>query len=136
MATYRVEEIEGIGPAQAKKLAKAGIKTTTALLDHCGGRKGRRTTAQLTGVSEKLLLKWTNMADLMRVPGIGQEFSELLEAAGVDTVKELRKRNSANLLGKMKEVNRIRRLTRRLPAKSMVERWVAGAKKLAPTISH
>ena len=74
MATYRVEAIEGIGPAQAKKLAKAGIETTAALLDHCGDRKGRRNTAQLTGISEKLLLKWTNTADLMRVPGIGHEF--------------------------------------------------------------
>lgn len=133
---YRIIEIEGIGPANARKLGKAGIKTTASLLKLCCDRKGRRTVSDTTGVSEKQLLKWANMADLMRIRGIGQEFSELLEAAGVDTVKELRKRNVANLVDRMLQVNQAKKLTRRVPAKSMVERWVDHAKKLPALISH
>jgi len=133
---YKIEEIEGVGPANAKKLAKANIKTTTSLLKLCCDRKGRKAAAATTGVSEKQLLKWANLADLMRVSGIGQEFSELLEAAGVDTVKELRNRNASNLADKMAQVNAKKKLTRRVPSVSMVERWVKAAKKLTPVISH
>ena len=133
---YKIEEIEGIGPANAKKLAKAKIKTTKSLLNLCCDRKGRKAVAGETGVSEKQLLKWANMADLMRISGIGQEFSELLEAAGVDTVKELRKRNVANLTAKMAEVNAKKKLTRRVPAESMVGRWVDQAKNMDPMITH
>ena len=133
---YKIEEIEGIGPANAKKLAKANIKSTNALLKLCCDRKGRKAIAATTGCTEKQLLKWANMADLMRIRGIGQEFSELLEAAGVDTVKELRKRRADNLTKKMAEVNGKKKLTRRVPAQSMVERWVAQAKELPPVISH
>ena len=133
---YKIEEIEGIGPANAKKLAKAKIKTTKSLLNLCCDRKGRKAIAAETGVNEKQLLKWANMADLMRISGIGQEFSELLEAAGVDTVKELRKRNVPNLTKKMAEVNAKKKLTRRVPAESMVARWVDQAKSMDPMISH
>ena len=122
---YKIEEIEGIGPANAKKLAKANIKTTNALLKLCCDRKGRKAVCGTTGCTEKQLLKWANMADLMRIRGIGQEFSELLEAAGVDTVKELRKRRADNLTAKMAEVNAKKKLTRRVPAQSMLERWLA-----------
>ncbi len=134
--SYKIEEIEGIGPANAKKLGKAGIKTTAGLLKLCCNRKGRRGIAEQTGVSEKQLLKWANMADLMRISGIGQEFSELLEAAGVDTVKELRKRRADKLTEKMADVNGAKKLTRRVPAQSMVERWIDQAKNLDPLITH
>ncbi len=134
--SYKVEEIEGVGPANAKKLAKAGIKTTNSLLKLCCDRKGRKAAAAASGATEKQLLKWANMADLMRVSGIGQEFSELLEASGVDTVKALRTRNAANLTKKMGEVNNKKKLTRRVPSVSMVERWVAAAKTLKPVITH
>ena len=134
--SYRIVEIEGIGPAYAKKLAKAKIKTTGGLLKLCCDRKGRKAIAEDTGCSEAQLLKWANMADLMRISGVGQEFSELLEAAGVDTVKELRNRNAANLTAKMAEVNAKKKLTRRVPAASMVERWVKQAKQLKPVITH
>ena len=133
---YRIEEIEGVGPAHARKLGKVGIRSTTQLLERCCDRKGRKSISAATGLSEKQLLRWANMADLMRIRGIGQEFSELLEAAGVDTVKELRKRRPDNLTAKMVEVNGKRRLTRRAPAQSMVENWVAQAKELAPLITH
>ncbi len=133
---YKIEEIEGVGPAYAEKLSSAGIATTDDLLDKCASRKGRESTAEATGVSEKQLLKWANMADLMRISGVGEEYSELLEAAGVDTVKELRNRNAENLTAKMAEVNEEKKLTRALPAESQVEKWVEQAKGLDPLITH
>lgn len=134
--SYKIEEIEGIGPSYAEKLSKAGIKNTDALLEKCGGAAGRKAVAATTGVSETHLLKWSNLADLMRVSGIGPQFSELLEAAGVDTIKELRNRNAENLTEKMAEVNATKKLARVAPAQSVVEGWVAAAKKMDPKISH
>lgn len=133
---YSITTIEGIGPAAAKKLAKGGIKTTQALLNHCKNKKGRKAAAGTTGVSEKQLLKWTNMADLMRVRGIGEEYSELLEAAGVDTVKELRNRRADNLTEKMVAVNAKKKLVRRTPSEKVVAGWVAHAKKLKPMMTY
>ena len=133
---YKIEEIEGIGPAYRDKLAAAGIKTTDDLLKLCCDKKGRTAAAEKTGVSEKQLLKWANMADLMRISGVGGEYAELLEAAGVDTVKELRNRNAANLADKMKEVNEEKKLTRNVPSASQVEKWVEQAKSMDPVISH
>jgi len=134
--SYKVDEIEGIGPKFASTLSDRGIKTTDDLLSNCGSAKGRKDVAGSTGLSEKQLLKWANMADLMRISGVGEEYSELLEAAGVDTVKELRTRNAANLAAKMAEVNESKKLTRRAPSESEVEKWVAQAKDLDPMISH
>jgi predicted flap endonuclease-1-like 5' DNA nuclease len=134
--SYRIEGIEGIGPTYAKQLATAGIRTTRDLLRSCASRKGRKEAAEKTGVSEKHLLKWANLADLMRISGIATQFSELLEAAGVDTVKELRNRNAANLAAKMQEVNAEKKLTRRTPALAVVEGWVELAKTLDPVITH
>lgn len=134
--SYRIEDIEGIGPAYTRKLAPAKIRTTRELLHHCGSRKGRREIGERTGVPEKLLLKWANLADLMRISGIGTQFSELLEAAGVDTVKELRNRNATNLTAKMQEVNAVKKLARRTPALAVVEGWVKQAQKLEPVITH
>jgi predicted flap endonuclease-1-like 5' DNA nuclease len=133
---YKIEEIEGIGPAYSEKLAAADISTTDDLLKLCCDARGRKATAEKTGVSEGQLLKWVNMADLMRISGVGSEYSELLEAAGVDTVKELRNRNAANLAAKMAEVNETRKLTRALPAEKAVSQWIEQAGTLDPLISH
>lgn len=133
---YKIDEIEGIGPAMSEKLAQAKIKTTNDLLKLCCDKKGREQTAQTTGCSESQLLKWANMADLMRISGVGQEFSELLEAAGVDTVKELRNRNAANLAEAMKSVNDQKKLCRAVPSEKTVIKWVAQAKELPPLITH
>ena len=134
MAT--IDAIEGIGLKNATKLRKARIRTTEALLKRGAGRKGRAEIAKSTGISEKLILGWVNRADLMRIKGVGEEYSDLLEAAGVDTVKELRNRRPANLLVKMVAVNDAKRLVRRLPTDSMVNRWVAQAKELDPAVTH
>ena len=134
--SYKISEIEGIGPSYAEKLATAKIKTTNDLLDHCADKKGRKNMAASTGVSEKLLLKWANMADLMRIKGIGPQFAEMLEAAGVDTVKELATRRPDNLAAKMKEVNEAKNLANATPAQSIIEGWVTAAKATEPKISH
>ena len=133
---YKIDEIEGIGPAMKEKLAAADINTTDDLLAKCADKKGRAATAEATGCSEKQLLKWANMADLMRISGVGEEYSELLEAAGVDTVKELRNRNAANLAAAMKATNEEKKLTRTVPGEATVEKWVEQAKTLDPLISH
>jgi predicted flap endonuclease-1-like 5' DNA nuclease len=134
--SYPIEKIEGIGAANAKKLAAAGIKSTTDLLDKCGSARGRKVVAAATGLTEARLLAWANMADLMRISGVGEEYSELLEAAGVDTVKELKHRSAQNLAAKMAEVNAAKKLTRQLPGVAQIERWIEQAKSLEPMISH
>ncbi len=131
-----IDTIEGLGVKDATKLRKSGIRTTEALLKQGGTRTRRRHLAQLIGVSEKQILEWVNRADLMRVRGVGEEYSDLLEAAGVDTVKELRRRNPASLLAKMIETNDGNGLVRRLPTASMVERWVEHAKQLPEAVSY
>ena len=102
---YKVIDIEGVGPAYAEKLEAAGIVKAEQLLEKCACPKGRKAVAEETGIPEKLVLKWCNHADLFRVKGVGPQFAELLEAAGVDTVKELAHRNAENLVAKMEEVN-------------------------------
>ena len=134
--TYKIQEIEGIGPTYGAKLEQTGITTTEKLLERCASAQGRRSVSAETGLSEPVLLKWTNMADLMRISGVGEEYSELLEAAGVDTVKELKHRNAVNLTTKMQEVNEVKKLTRRVPTESQVEKWVEQAKNLPPVISY
>ncbi|MDJ0664217.1 MAG: DUF4332 domain-containing protein [Acidimicrobiia bacterium] len=131
-----IDTIEGIGHKQATSLRKARIRTVEALLKRGATRKGRREVATATGISEKLILAWVNRADLMRVRGIGEEYSDLLEAAGVDTVKELRRRNPANLLASMVSVNAQKALVRRLPTEAMVERWVEHAGELDSVIKY
>lgn len=133
---YRIDEIEGIGPSFAKKLSTANIKNTDNLLEMCCTSRGRKQVAEQTGISEQQLLKWSNMADLMRISGIGPEYAELLEAAGVDTVKELRNRNPENLAAQMKTVNEQKKLTRAVPAPKVVAKWVSLAKTTEPKISH
>lgn len=133
---YRITEIEGIGPAYGAKLSEAGITTTEQLLAECGSKKGRAATAEKTGLTESQLLKWANMADLMRISGVGEEYSELLEAAGVDTVKELKMRRPDNLAAKMQDVNAAKKLVRQAPSESQVAKWVEQAKTMEPMISH
>jgi predicted flap endonuclease-1-like 5' DNA nuclease len=133
---YPIEEIEGIGPANREKLAAASIKTTDDLLEKCCAPGGRKEVEASTGIGASQLLKWTNMADLMRVSGIGRQYSELLEAAGVDTVKELRNRNAANLAEKMAEINGEKKLAKTSPSESVVEGWVDQAKTMDPKISY
>jgi len=133
---YKIDEIEGIGSTYAEKLNAHGIGTTDDLLAQCGSAKGRTDVATATGLSSKQLLKWANMADLMRISGVGEEYSELLEAAGVDTVKELQHRNADNLAEKMQQVNDAKKLTRQVPSASQVAKWVEQAASLDPKISH
>ena len=131
-----IATIEGIGPAYVEKLKASGIRTTERLLDEGGTKQGRKAIAEECGISEKLVLEWVNRADLMRVKGIGEEFSDLLEQAGVDTVKELATRRPDNLLASCKKVSATKGVVRRLPSASEVERWVAHAKTLPPAVSH
>lgn len=133
---YKVEQIEGVGEVYAEKLNAAGIKTTEDLLAKCAAPKGRKELAEATGISEKLVLKWTNHADLMRINGIAGQFAELLEAAGVDTVKELKHRVPANLQAKLEEVNAEKNLCNRVPAVSEVERMIEQAKELEAVMSY
>ncbi|GAB4374465.1 MAG: hypothetical protein Kow0062_12490 [Acidobacteriota bacterium] len=132
----KITEIEGIGPAKAEKLAQAGITTCEDLLEKCRSRKGREQVAAETGFSTNTLLSWANMADLMRISGIGGEFAELLHAAGVDTIKELAQRNPENLSEAMAKVNAEKKLTRTVPSATMVARWVEAAKTTEPMITH
>ena len=131
-----IDTIEGIGHRHATKLRKARVRTTEALLKTGSTRKGRKELADTVGIPEKLVLEWVNRADLMRVKGVGEEYSDLLEAAGVDTIKELRRRNPGNLLSAMIEVNAKKKLVRRLPTESMVSRWVDSAKGLEPIVTY
>ncbi|MGD9867304.1 MAG: DUF4332 domain-containing protein [Hyphomicrobiales bacterium] len=134
--SYPIMDIEGIGPKYAARLVKAGIKRTHHLLDKGASKQGRKTLAAAAGVDEGLILKWTNMADLMRVKGVGEEYSELLEAAGVDTVKELRTRRADHLHQAIVAANAKRKLVRQLPGLSQVEKWVQHAKSLKPIMTH
>ncbi len=133
---YKTVEIEGIGPAYARKLAAVGIETSDHLLDQCGSAKGRAAVSDKTGITAKLLLKWANMADLMRISGVAGENAELLEAAGVDTIKELKTRKADNLAAKMAEINEKKKLIRRVASAKQVEKWVEQAKALEPRITH
>ncbi|MCU0229484.1 MAG: DUF4332 domain-containing protein [Bryobacterales bacterium] len=133
---YKIEDIEGIGPAYAEKLGTAGVKDTEDLLEKASSRKGREDLEEATGISGKLILKWVNHADLMRVSGIGGQYAELLEEAGVDTVKELRNRNPENLAAALAAANEKRKLTGNVPSASMVTKWVEQAKELEPKVSH
>ena len=133
---YKIAEIEGIGGAYAQKLESVGVKTTENLLERAASKKGREALAEETGISEKLILKWANHADLFRIKGVAGQFAELLEAAGVDTVKEFRHRVAANLHPKLIEINDQKNLCNRVPAVSELERMIAQAKELEPTITY
>uniref|UniRef100_A0A7C4Q3S2 DUF4332 domain-containing protein n=1 Tax=Bellilinea caldifistulae TaxID=360411 RepID=A0A7C4Q3S2_9CHLR len=129
-------KIEGIGEKYAAKLQAAGVNTLEGLLEKGKTPQGRKALAEATGISEKLILEWANLADLFRIKGIGEEYSDLLEEAGVDTVMELAQRNPENLLAKMSEINEQKKLVRRLPVLSQVQDWVEQAKNLPRVIEY
>ncbi len=132
----KIEDIEGIGPVYAKKMIAAGVKTVEGLLKVGATPKGRKELAEKTEISGALILEWVNHADLYRIKGVAQEYSDLLEEAGVDTVVELSKRVPANLHKKILEVNEAKKLVRRPPSESMVADWVAQAKDLPRVITY
>ncbi len=132
----KLENVEGIGPVYAAQLREAGVRSIPALLKQGATPRGRQEIAEKSGVSSKRLLTWINHADLKRIKGVERQYAELLEAAGVDTVVELAQRNPQNLHQKMLETNQEKRLVRRPPALSMVERWVAQAKELPRAIHY
>jgi len=132
----KLTEIEGIGEAFSAKLKELGITTTEQLLEAGSTKKGRDELADKSGISPKLILKWVNRADLFRVKGIGQEYSDLLEAAGVDTVVELGTRNASNLYSKLVEVNNAKNLVRKLPSLEVIKDWIEQAKKLPRKIEY
>lgn len=134
--SYKIVEIEGVGEVYAEKLKAEGIDTVEVLLEKCSKPAGRKVLAEATGISPKLILKWTNHADLFRIKGVGPQFAELLEAAGVDTVKEFRHRVPENLQKRLEEVNEQKNLCNRVPSVSEVEKMVEQAKQLPPALEY
>ena len=132
----KIVDVEGIGPKFAEKLIKEGVTTTEALLKAGATPKGRKDLAEKTGIGDALILKWVNHVDLYRIKGVGSEYSELLEAAGVDTVVELAQRKAGNLIQKIVAVNLEKKLVRKLPVESQVADWIEQAKKLPRAITY
>ena len=133
---YALEYVEGIGPVYAEKLKEIGLATCLDLLRSGATRRGREQIAEKSAISPKLILEWVNHVDLYRVKGVGSEYADLLEAAGVDTVVELAQRNPNNLYEKMDEVNTAKALVRKMPVASQVADWVAQAKDLPRVVSY
>jgi predicted flap endonuclease-1-like 5' DNA nuclease len=134
--SYSLKDLKDVPAAAAQKLATLGVSTTEQLLDGAGSASGRKKIAAEIGAPISQVLTWVNEADLMRVPGVAEGFSQLLEAAGVDTVKELAARNAENLTAKLAEVNGQLQLTGRVPTQEQVAGWIEAAKGLAPKVSH
>ena len=132
----KIVDIEGIGPVYAEKLNSLNIYTTSDLLEAGATPLGRKELADKTGISDKLILEWVNLADLFRIKGVGEEYADLLEEAGVDTVVELAKRVPENLHAKMLEVNEKKKLVRRPPTLNEVKLWIEEAKKLPRKIEY
>ncbi len=132
----KIKEIEGIGPVFAEKLGKAGVLTVESLLEKGATRGGRKALADVAGIDESKVLNWVNKADLFRIKGVGPQFSELLEAAGVDTVKELKNRNAENLYQKLVEVQAEKKITRAVPALKQVTSFIEQAKTLPPVVTY
>ena len=134
--TYKVIDIEGVGDVYAEKLIAAGITTDAELLEKCAKPAGRKALAEATEISPKLILKWTNHCDLYRINGVGPQFAELLEASGVDTVKELKHRVAENLQKKLEEVNAQKNLTNRVPAVVEIQKMIDQAKELPAVMAY
>ncbi len=132
----KLSDIEGIGPVIQAKFEKTGIKTVEGLLEKGASAKGRKEIADATGIDPSKILTWVNHADLYRIKGIGSEYSDLLEAAGVDSVPELATRKPDNLVKKLEEANAAKKLVRRVPTQKMVEGWVDQAKSLPKLVTH
>ena len=129
-------DVEGIGPVYAEQLAVVGVKTTDDLLERGAKPKGRDDLEAATGISHALILKWVNRVDLYRIKGVGSEYSDLLEIAGVDSPVELAHRNAANLVATMAEANAARSLVRRVPTLEMVTAWIEESKTLPKVVEH
>ena len=134
--SYPITNIDGIDRESAEILKSVGIRSTARLLETARTMRGRKALAAKTGFDEKSLLSWANVADRMRIKGINREYSQLLQAAGVDTVKELKYRNPANLAKAMADINKKNKLVRFLPSEKVVARWIDHAKKLPLKISY
>jgi predicted flap endonuclease-1-like 5' DNA nuclease len=132
----KIIDVEGIGKVYAEKLKEAGLSTVEALLKKGASPQGRKEIEEKTGISHKLILEWVNLADLFRIKGIGEEYSDLLEEAGVDTVVELAQRNAENLYQKLVEINQQKKLVRQVPGLSQVTKWVEQAKKLPRVVTY
>jgi predicted flap endonuclease-1-like 5' DNA nuclease len=133
----KIIDVEGIGPVFADKLRSAGVVTTDDLLASGATPAGRKAIAEASGISSARILEWTNHADLMRINGVGSEYADLLEAAGVDTVPELARRNAANLATTFQELDAARpNLVRRVPGEGTVTGWIAQAQALGRTIEY
>jgi len=132
----QLTEVEGIGAVYAQKLIDRGVANSQALLDKCATPAGRKALAGEMDVAEGVILRWANRVDLSRIKGVGEEYSDLLEASGVDTVPELAQRVAANLYQKMVEVNGAKNLVRKLPAESQVADWIAQAKALPRVLTY
>jgi predicted flap endonuclease-1-like 5' DNA nuclease len=133
---YNINDIEGIGPAFGAKLNTAGINTTEELLEKGATKASRKALAESTGIDEGKILTWVNHSDLHRIDGIAGQISELMEAAGVDTVKELATRKAENLVAKMKEINDAKNLSGRTPTATQLQAMIDQAKTLAPAVFH
>lgn len=134
--SYAITDVDGIGPQMATKLKTCGIRTTEKLLEAAKSAKGRRALAVQIGVDEKTVLKWANLADRMRIKGVGEDYAKLLQLVGVDTVKELQYRNVSKLAQAMAEANKKHRMVRLLPSETRVKRWIEHAKQLPLKISY
>ncbi len=132
----KVEEIEGVGKVFADKLALAGVVTTDDLLAKGATPKGRQQIEEASGISHGKILEWVNHCDMMRLKGVGSEYSDLLEAAGVDSPAELSHRVAANLAAKLVEVNEAKKLVRRIPTEEMVAGWIQEAAALPKVVEH
>ncbi|RCK73738.1 MAG: hypothetical protein ANABAC_2811 [Anaerolineae bacterium] len=132
----KLEDVEGIGAAYAEKLRQAGVRSTDAFLKLAATPKGRQELAEKSGIDEKLILEWANHLDLYRIKGVGSEYSDLLEEAGVDTVVELAQRNPEHLYQKMVEVNNAKKLVRKMPVQAQVADWIEQAKKLPRVLQY
>jgi len=135
-SSYSITDINGIGPLAADKLKKVGIRTAAKLLEAAKSAKGRKALAAKIGVDEKTILRWANLVDRMRIKGVGEDYAKLLQAVGVDTVKELKHRNVAKLASAMREANKKTKLVRLLPSEGRVQRWVDHAKQLPLKITY
>jgi predicted flap endonuclease-1-like 5' DNA nuclease len=132
----KIQEIEGVGPTYAAKLSGAGVLTTEHLLERGGSPSGREALANETGQSHDQILEWVNHVDLMRINGVGSEYADLLEAAGVDSVPELARRNAANLAAGLESTNASKNLVRRVPSETVVAGWIAEARTLPRLVTH
>ncbi len=133
----RIEEVEGIGPSYGAKLTAAGVSSTDDLLDRGAKPSGRQALEEATGIGHSLILEWVNHVDLMRINGVGSEYSDLLEAAGVDSPAELAQRNAGNLATTFQEVVAARpSIVRRIPSESELQGWIDQSKKLPKVVEH